>query len=164
MTTNMNATDFIICCRRLVGALRQPPGEDGQATFFLGFDADGLPFYKAGSFHAGQLTSAFTEPLFFCPFCGRRVRLGGDDSANAAKGAARRALTEDRDEELTKLALEETREVETVYAPRRPHDTGARAGAGSFMGEAPAPHFRDFTSAGLANSDSGTGAFSSTFS
>lgn len=161
----MNATDFIICCRRLVGALRQPPGEVGQATFFLGFDADGLPFYMAGSFNAGQLTSAFTGPLFFCPFCGRRVRLGGGaDSANAAKGAARRALAEDGDEELTRLSLEETREVETVYAPRRLHDSGARAGAGSFMGEAPAPHFRDFTSAGLANSDSGTGAFSSTFS
>lgn len=161
----MNATDFIICCRRLVAALRQPPGEDGQATFFLGFDADGLPFYRAGSFHAGQLTSAFTGPLFFCPFCGLRVRLGGgDDSANAAKGAARRALTEDSGEELTTLALGEMREIETVYAPRRLHDSGARAGAGSFVGETPAPHFRDFTSAGLANSDSGTGAFSSTFS
>src|SRR5215207_6747992 len=159
--TNMNATDFIICCRRLVGALRQPPGEDGQATFFLGFDADGLPFYKAGSFHAGQLTSAFTEPLFFCPFCGRQVRLGAEGDA-AAKAAARRALPENRDEELTRPALEETREVETVFAPRRRHDSGARAG--NFSGEAPAPHFKDFTSAGLANSDSGTGAFGSTFS
>ena len=150
----MNATDFIICCRRLVGALRQPPREGGHATFFLGFDEDGLPFYKA--------SGAFTEPLFFCPFCGRRVRLGGDDSANAAKGAARRALTEDRDEELTKLALEETREVETVFAPRRRRVSGA--GGGNLVGEAPAPHFKDFKSAGLANSDSGTGAFSSTFS
>ena len=153
----MNATDFIICCRRLVGALRQPPREGGHATFFLGFDEDGLPFYKAAG--------AFTEPLFFCPFCGRRVRLGGDDdSANAAKSAARRPLTEDSDDELTTLALGEMREIETVYAPRRLHDSGARAGAGSFVGETPAPHFRDFTSAGLANSDSGTGAFSSTFS
>lgn len=160
----MNATDFIICCRRLVGALRQPPREGGHATFFLGFDEDGLPFYIAGSFNAGQLTRAFTGPLFFCPFCGRRVRLGGNDSANAARGAARRAMTEDDDEELTRLSLEETGEVETIYAPRRLHDSGARAGAGSFVGETPAPHFKDFTSAGLANSDSGTGAFSSTFS
>ena len=152
----MNATDFIICCRRLVGALRQPPREGGHATFFLGFDEAGLPFYKAAG--------AFTGPLFFCPFCGRRVRLGGGDSANAARGAARRAMTEDDDEELTRLSLEESGEVETVYAPRRPHATGAGAGAGSFVGEAPAPHFNDFTSAGLANSDSGTGAFTSTFS
>ena len=155
--TNMNATDFIICCRRLVGALRQPPREGDHATFFLGFDKDGLPFYKA--------TGAFTEPLFFCPFCGRRVRLGGGgDSANAAKGAARRAPAEEGDEEVTRLSLEETREIETAYAPRRPHDSGARAGAGNLVGETPAPHFKDFTSAGLANSDSGTGAFTSTFS
>lgn len=161
----MNATDFIICCRRLVGALRQPPQQDGHATFFLGFDADGLPFYKAGSFNAGQLTSAFTEPLFFCPFCGRRVRDGVSADAEAAKSRAARAVragVEDDDEELTKL--EETREVETVFAPRRTYDSGARGGAGSVMGEAPAHHFMDFTSAGRAKSDSGTGALNSTFS
>jgi len=131
----MNATDFIICCRRLVGALRQPPAAGEHATFFLGFDAQGLPFYKAGSFNAGQLTSAFTEPLFFCPFCGRRVREGGRDES-----AARPRVAE-RDEEQTLPAATRTDdrggEFETFIASRREYDSAARAGAGRLTGEAP---------------------------
>lgn len=138
MNTTMSTTDFIICCRRLVGALRQPPGAGEHATFFLGFDAQGLPFYKAGSFNAGQLTSAFTEPLFFCPFCGRRVREGGRD---ADTSAAARAGEQVIDEELTRLAVTRTddddNEIETFIASRRAVESAARAGAGSFKGEAP---------------------------
>lgn len=129
----MNSTDFIICCRRLVGALREAPRAGEHPTFFLGFDAQGLPFYKAGSFNAGQLTSAFTEPLFFCPFCGQRVREGGRaaDAPRAAEAAG--------DEELTRLAVTRTDddEPETFIASRGGQASAARGGAGRLKGEAP---------------------------
>ena len=157
----MNATDFIICCRRLVGALRQPPrADDGHATFFLGFDPDGVPFYKAGSFNAGQLTSAFTEPLFFSLLRAPRARRA--DAAAPRGRAARRAAgpEEDGDEELTRLALEETREVETAFAPRRALRRARARGAsrasrgGSLHGLGVAGSGRRF----------GTGALNATFS
>ena len=131
----MKTTDFIICCRRLVGALRQPPRADVRSTFFVGFDADGLPFYKTGGFNAGQSHGASGEPLFFCPFCGRRVREGGEPVADVRRSAPRRAVgraEEDGDEELTRPA--EAGEVETLIAPRRAQESAAGACAGGFAG------------------------------
>jgi hypothetical protein len=100
---------FKICCRRLVDELRRAQASDGDETFFLGFDEEGSLFYKVGNRLGGQMMSVCTEPLTFCPFCGGRV---GDGEAGAAGRIADAAAAE----EATVLALEATREIETVLA------------------------------------------------
>ena len=99
---------FKICCRRLVEELRRAPGKDGGETFFLGFNEEGSLFYKVGNRRGRQLMSVCTEPLLYCPFCGRSVEDGG------TAGAGR--VAEVADEEATVLTLEATREIETVLA------------------------------------------------
>ena len=102
---------FNLCCRPLARALRRGPRPaDGETTFFLGFDADGYLFYKIGNMLGGQQTSVCTEPLVFCPFCGRNV-----DDAGVVAGAERGAAVA-ADEEATILTLEVTREIETILA------------------------------------------------
>jgi hypothetical protein len=99
---------FKICCRRLVDELRRGPGRDGGETFFLGFDEEGSLFYKVGNRLGGQLMSVCTEPLQFCPFCGRGVADGETPEMER--------ITEVGEEEATVLTLEATREIETVLA------------------------------------------------
>jgi hypothetical protein len=99
---------FRICCRQLVQALRGAEGPEGETTFFLGFDDEGRLFYKVGNTLAGQTMSVCTEPLVFCPFCGRRV---SDGEVAEAESVSTRW-----DEEATVLSLEVTREIETILA------------------------------------------------
>jgi hypothetical protein len=54
------------------------------------------------------LTSVCTEPLLYCPFCGRGVA----DGETAVAGR----ITAVAEEEATVLTLEATREIETVLA------------------------------------------------
>ncbi len=100
---------FKICCRRLVDELRRGPARDGGETFFLGFDEEGSLFYKMGNRLGGQLMSVCTEPLQFCPFCGRGV-------ADVEEMSEAGIITEVADEEATVLTLEATHEIETILA------------------------------------------------
>ena len=92
----MRPYDFSVCCRRLVEAFRAAPDAQLDSTFFLGFGEDGAPIYKLGSLQAGSLSTTFTEPLVFCPFCGSRVAAGA--------GAPALEQTVGMGEELTLLA------------------------------------------------------------
>jgi hypothetical protein len=121
---------FKICCRQLVQALRCTQAAEGEATFFLGFDSDGSLFYKVGNTLGGQLMSVCTEPLAFCPFCGRRV--AGGEVAGAERNPTAERISNDDEEEATILALEVTREIETVLALQPGHDSGGRIHVADF--------------------------------
>ena len=118
---------FKICCRELAQALRHSrPSGDG-AAFLLGFDDDGCLFYKIGNTLGGQLMSVCTEPLAFCPFCGRRV----EDSEAAAAGAG--GVPKAADEEATLLTHEASREIETILAlAAGAHDPGVTTRAADY--------------------------------
>jgi hypothetical protein len=104
----MLPSSFKICCRPLVQALRGAQGASGETTFFLGFDDEGRLFYKIGNTLGGQLMSVCTEPLVFCPFCGRRV--------NEREVAGMERVSTVEVEEATVLSLEVTQEIETILA------------------------------------------------
>lgn len=104
----MESFEAHICCRPLAEALGRGGAAAAEGETFLVFEgAGGALFYKVGHTSGGQFTSACTEPLAFCPFCGRRA---------AARGAAGRPWFADEPEEVTRWRLGETQEVETVVA------------------------------------------------
>lgn len=112
----MGASDLQTCCAALAGALRCRAAEDGGETFLVVEGEGGALFYKVGHAFGGQFTSAFTEPLAFCPFCGSAV---GEGRAGGAGGAA------GPEEEITRWRLGETQEIETVVAALAARGAGA---------------------------------------
>jgi hypothetical protein len=97
-----------ICCAPLAEALRRAAAEHSGETFLVVEGEGGALFCKVGHAFGGQFTSAFTERLSFCPFCGRGV--GGSERAPSAGASA------EPEDEVTRWQLGETQEVETVLA------------------------------------------------